>query len=79
VAENRVKVVSSVLRSEITGIDQAVLAGDLQPYCLSVAQLMSWAVHRETTRGEDKAYSLLGLFDVNMPLLYGEGEPAMHT
>jgi hypothetical protein len=29
---------------------------------------------RETTRGEDKAYSLFGIFDVQMPLLYGEGE-----
>jgi hypothetical protein len=35
---------------------------------------MSWAASRVTTRAEDRAYSLLGLFDVNMPLLYGEGE-----
>ena len=34
---------------------------------------MSWMSGRETSRGEDVAYSLLGLFDVNMPLLYGEG------
>ncbi|KAM0426088.1 hypothetical protein ACHAPT_008719 [Fusarium lateritium] len=38
----------------------------------SVATLMSWAFKRETTRVEDAAYSLLGLFNVNMPLLYGE-------
>jgi hypothetical protein len=37
---------------------------------------MSWAAHRLTTREEDMAYSLLGLFEVNMPLLYGEGEKA---
>jgi hypothetical protein len=30
--------------------------------------------NRDTTREEDKAYSLLGIFDVHMPLLYGEGE-----
>ncbi|KXH50667.1 hypothetical protein CSIM01_01516 [Colletotrichum simmondsii] len=42
----------------------------------SVAEKMSWASRRETTRLEDKAYSLMGLFDVNMPLLYGEGEKA---
>jgi hypothetical protein len=42
----------------------------------SVAQRMSWASGRETTRREDIAYSLLGLFDVNMPLLYGEGDKA---
>ncbi len=32
---------------------------------------MSWASQRETTREEDMAYCLLGLFDVNMHLLYG--------
>ncbi|KAK4210894.1 beta transducin [Rhypophila decipiens] len=39
----------------------------------SVAQKLSWASRRETTRIEDTAYCLLGLFGVNMPLLYGEG------
>ena len=38
-----------------------------------VAVKMSWASGRHTTREEDKAYCLLGIFDVNMPLLYGEG------
>ncbi|RSM12841.1 hypothetical protein CEP52_002235 [Fusarium oligoseptatum] len=42
----------------------------------SVATRMSWASDRVTTRVEDQAYSLLGLFDVNMPLLYGEGTKA---
>ncbi|KAI0540554.1 heterokaryon incompatibility protein-domain-containing protein [Xylaria digitata] len=41
---------------------------------LQVGQRMSWAVHRETTRVEDRAYSLLGVFNINMPLLYGEGK-----
>ena len=44
------------------------------PLEASVAAKMSWASHRQTSRPEDIAYSLLGLFDVNMPLLYGEGE-----
>jgi hypothetical protein len=39
----------------------------------SVAQKMSWAAHRTTSRVEDEAYCLLGLFGVNLPLLYGEG------
>jgi hypothetical protein len=39
----------------------------------SVSTRLSWASKRQTTRLEDGAYSLLGLFDVNMPLLYGEG------
>jgi hypothetical protein len=42
----------------------------------SVASKMSWAARRKTTRLEDSAYCLLGIFDVNMPLLYGEGGKA---
>ena len=42
----------------------------------SVAQRMCWASRRKTSRLEDMAYCLLGLFDVNMPLLYGEGRKA---
>jgi hypothetical protein len=57
--------------SEITGIDDFT---NFETAC--VAQKMSWAGKRETTRIEDKAYCLLGLFDVNMPPLYGEGEKA---
>jgi hypothetical protein len=44
-----------------------------QPLRYSVAQRMSWAAMRTTTRAEDRAYSLFGIFDVNLPLLYGEG------
>ncbi|KAF1816265.1 hypothetical protein P152DRAFT_492373 [Eremomyces bilateralis CBS 781.70] len=42
----------------------------------SIAEKMSWASGRRTTRLEDQAYSLLGLFNVSMPLLYGEGSKA---
>ncbi|KAK8081172.1 hypothetical protein PG997_008990, partial [Apiospora hydei] len=42
----------------------------------SIATRMSWAARRETTREEDIAYCLLGLFDVSMPLIYGEGQKA---
>lgn len=44
-----------------------------KPLIASVAAKMSWAAKRQTSRPEDVAYSLLGLFEVNMPLLYGEG------
>ncbi len=37
---------------------------------------MKWAAYRETTRVEDKAYCLMGIFGVSMPLLYGEGDRA---
>jgi hypothetical protein len=40
----------------------------------SVSERMSWAEKRTSKRKEDKAYSLLGIFDVHMPLIYGEGE-----
>ncbi|KAI0831884.1 hypothetical protein BC628DRAFT_1290092, partial [Trametes gibbosa] len=39
----------------------------------SIAQRFAWAAGRETTRAEDRAYSLMGLCGVNMPVLYGEG------
>ena len=39
---------------------------------------MSWAADRTTTRVEDRAYSLMGLLGVNMPMLYGEGKKAFH-
>ncbi|KAF5586858.1 beta transducin [Fusarium pseudocircinatum] len=42
----------------------------------NVATRMSWMAHRETTRVEDIAYSLLGIFGINMPILYGEGSRA---
>ncbi|KAK3292807.1 heterokaryon incompatibility protein-domain-containing protein [Chaetomium fimeti] len=50
------------------------VTGELSEF--SAAQKMSWAANRHTTRPEDEAYCLLGLFDINMPLLYGEGERA---
>lgn len=56
----------------ITGIHEAYFRGKSLESA-SIAQKMSWASKRQTTRPEDMAYSLLGLFDINMPLLYGEG------
>ena len=57
---------------EITGIPVKALQGSpLSDF--SVAERMLWTEKRETTRKEDKAYSLLGIFDVHMPLIYGEG------
>ncbi|KAI1260722.1 HET-domain-containing protein [Xylariaceae sp. FL1019] len=61
--------------SYITGIDTAVLRGGSLNDVL-VGRRMSWAANRQTRRVEDMAYCLLGLFDINMPLLYGEGQKA---
>jgi hypothetical protein len=57
---------------EITGIAVEALQGSpLSRF--SVAERFSWAEKRETTRNEDAAYSLLGIFDTRMSLIYGEG------
>lgn len=58
--------------SIMTGIPDEVLQGSKSPHVCSVAQRMFWASKRETSRIEDIAYSLLGIFDVNLPLIYGE-------
>lgn len=63
-----------LLISKITSIDPDVLIGEVSLSECAVAQRMSWAAKRTTTRLEDRAYSLLGIFNVNMPMLYGEGE-----
>jgi hypothetical protein len=62
--------------SEITMVNELVLMEGLHVYEASISEKMSWAAHRETTRVEDKAYSLMGIFGVNMPTLYGEGSRA---
>ncbi|KAI9784312.1 MAG: hypothetical protein M1839_002373 [Geoglossum umbratile] len=56
---------------EITRIpSKALRGGPLAEF--SATERMSWAETRQTTREEDMAYSLLGIFDVHMPLIYGE-------
>lgn len=64
------------LVSSITSIPSAVLTNSQLIDTVSVARRMSWASARRTTRIEDIAYCLMGMFSVNMPLLYGEGEGA---
>ncbi|TBU27926.1 heterokaryon incompatibility protein-domain-containing protein [Dichomitus squalens] len=62
--------------SEITHIPVEVLLMQKPVSSFSVAQRMSWACGRKTTRVEDRAYSLMGIFSVNMTAIYGEGERA---
>ena len=62
----------------ITRVPQDILKEGLSSNRPCVAQIMSWAAKRTTTRVEDRAYSLMGLLDVNMPMLYGEGKKAFH-
>ncbi|KAK3904266.1 vegetative incompatibility protein HET-E-1 [Staphylotrichum tortipilum] len=60
----------------ITGIDQLTLLDPRLIHNASVARRMSWAAARTTTRTEDIAYSLLGIFGIHMPIMYGEGDNA---
>ncbi|KAF2665546.1 hypothetical protein BT63DRAFT_363851, partial [Microthyrium microscopicum] len=63
--------------SKATQIDIQILNTPRQRLSyFSIAKRMSWASHRKATRLEDEAYSLLGIFGVNMPMLYGEGRKA---
>ncbi|KAF2092401.1 HET-domain-containing protein, partial [Rhizodiscina lignyota] len=63
--------------NRITGIDEAVLLeGRPVLRTVSVARKMSWAASRECTRKEDEAYCLIGIFQLSMPPLYGEGSHA---
>ena len=64
------------LITEITNIDQEALLHQVPVAGFSVAAKMSWMSKRTTSKIEDEAYCLLGLFDINMPLLYGEGKRA---
>ncbi|KAI0646041.1 heterokaryon incompatibility protein-domain-containing protein [Trametes meyenii] len=60
--------------SDITTIEPRVLCCSWVHFGrISIARRMSWAAGRKTSRPEDRAYSLMGIFYVNMPTVYGEG------
>ncbi|VUC32979.1 unnamed protein product [Clonostachys rosea] len=60
--------------SAVTGIEEIYMGSELPT--ASIGKRMSWLSNRHTTRVEDLAYCMFGIFDINMPLLYGEGEKA---
>ena len=60
--------------SRITNIGEYFLRRGGEMRRASVAQRMSWLARRRTARVEDMAYCMFGIFDINLPLLYGEGE-----
>jgi hypothetical protein len=59
-----------------TGLTSDILGNPAKLRYIPVARRMSWVARRQTTRKEDMAYCMLGIFGVNMPLLYGEEENA---
>lgn len=62
----------------LTRVPSSVLAGERLAREFTVAQRMSWAAKRTTSRREDMAYCLLGLFGIQMSMIYGEGDMAFH-
>lgn len=61
---------------KITGINDEFLSEPHRIFEACVSEKMSWLSLRKTTRDEDLAYCMLGIFEINMPLLYGEGTRA---
>ncbi|KAI4155847.1 MAG: hypothetical protein LQ340_000721 [Diploschistes diacapsis] len=70
---NRDKAPLTKILQSITDIDRKYFGkiGKIKSAC--VAERMLWVSQRQTSRIEDIAYCMLGIFDVYMPLIYGEG------
>jgi hypothetical protein len=64
------------LLSRITNVPELVLTQEQDFTEICIAQRMSWAANRQTSRVEDRAYSLFGIFGITLPTLYGEGNQA---
>ncbi|KAG8213353.1 hypothetical protein J3R82DRAFT_11839 [Butyriboletus roseoflavus] len=63
--------------TKVTGIPEADIRTFI-PSCTRVSEKMRWASQRTTSRIEDVAYALLGLFDVTIPIAYGDGPRAFY-
>jgi uncharacterized protein YerC len=70
------KAILSTEIAQITTISERFLNSSREIKYASAAQRMSWLARRRTTRIEDMAYCMLGIFNINIPLLYGEAEKA---
>ncbi|EXM19626.1 Heterokaryon incompatibility [Fusarium oxysporum f. sp. vasinfectum] len=64
------------LIASITNIDTMYLSGKRNISRVSVSKRMSWLANRKTTKPEDIAYCMLGIFGINMTPIYGEGKRA---
>ncbi|KAI0649801.1 hypothetical protein C8Q79DRAFT_1006132 [Trametes meyenii] len=59
--------------TDITSLPEGILSHQESLRQYSAAQRMSWVANRATTKEEDEAYCMMGIFNVYMPILYGEG------
>lgn len=64
------------LIAKITDIDVGYLTGEKDFREACIAAKLSWMANRRTTEEEDRAYSMLGIFDIPMEVIYGEGKRA---
>ncbi|PIL33594.1 hypothetical protein GSI_04217 [Ganoderma sinense ZZ0214-1] len=70
------KVELAPVLEQVTGVSSRVLRREVHPFVVGVAERLSWASNRNTTRVEDEAYCLMGLFGISMLTIYGEGRQA---
>ena len=64
------------LLEEATGVSLSILNCERSLESVPISERMSWAASRQTSREEDEAYALLGIFGVHIPTIYGEGRHA---
>lgn len=64
------------LIAEITGLPITALRGTpLSRFTLD--ERIKWSAKRNTKNAEDKVYCLFGIFNIYLPVFYGEGEKAL--
>jgi len=68
---NEISLIEQVHKA--TGIPVQAILGNTPLSQYDAEEIISWGKNRQTTREEDAAYSLLGLLDISMPVIYGEG------
>ncbi|KAK8081033.1 HET-domain-containing protein [Apiospora hydei] len=68
---NELGALTNINKELLSRRDQHTVTVEQDLASISIATKMSWARDRKTTRREDIAYCLMGIFNVNMPLLYG--------
>ncbi|KAF9470588.1 hypothetical protein BDN70DRAFT_998894 [Pholiota conissans] len=66
----QIKLATSITEEELTGYKYPTRKTSIHP----ISRRMQWAAKHRVTRGEDTAYSLMGIFNVSMSIAYGEGE-----
>ncbi|KAI0973615.1 HET-domain-containing protein [Xylaria arbuscula] len=61
--------------SDVQDTNRPFLTGQKRLYDACIAVKMSWMSGRRTTYPEDMTYSMIGIFNITMPFVYGESGP----